>query len=136
MLLLCMSERARHVGACVPDEPEPIQATLPQVKWWRGSTASGSSGSPLIDMDTQQVVGVLTGGYASCVDPNEPDYYGRLSAVRLGPPTPLRALHARACCTLWSYPPFRTDFTRYIPPGNVIMHQRRLAAGYSSSRWG
>ena len=75
-----------------------------QVKWWRGSTASGSSGSPLIDMDTQQVVGVLTGGYASCLEPNEPDYYGRLSAVRPGPPTPLRALHARACCIMWSYP--------------------------------
>ena len=28
---------------------------VPQVKWARGSTAPGSSGSPLIDMDTQQV---------------------------------------------------------------------------------
>ena len=69
------------------------------MKWWRGSTASGSSGSPLIDMDTQQVVGVLTGGYASCAAPDEPDYYGRLSAVRCPsiPSTPLclSALHPK-----------------------------------------
>jgi hypothetical protein len=53
-----------------------------QVTWWHGSTASGSSGSPLIDMDTHKVVGVLTGGFSSCDTPKQPDYYGRLSAAR------------------------------------------------------
>ena len=52
-----------------------------QITWWKGATASGSSGSPLIDMDTHKVVGVLTGGFASCETPKQPDYYGRLSAV-------------------------------------------------------
>lgn len=32
-------------------------------------------------METGRVIGVLTGGYASCDDPGQPDYYGRLSAV-------------------------------------------------------
>lgn len=52
-----------------------------QVLWSKGATTSGSSGSPLIDMDTGKVVAVLTGGFASCSDPRAPDYYGRLSAV-------------------------------------------------------
>ena len=52
-----------------------------QITWWKGATASGSSGSPLIDLDTRKVVGVLTGGFASCAAPKQPDYYGRLSAV-------------------------------------------------------
>ncbi len=52
-----------------------------QVIWSSGATASGSSGSPLIDVDSRKVVGVLTGGFASCQDRTGPDYYGRLSAV-------------------------------------------------------
>lgn len=52
-----------------------------QITWWKGATASGSSGSPLIDLDSHKVVGVLTGGFASCASPKQPDYYGRLSAV-------------------------------------------------------
>ena len=54
-----------------------------QVTWSNGATASGSSGSPLIDIDSRKVVGVLTGGFASCQDSTGPDYYGRLSAVSL-----------------------------------------------------
>ena len=50
--------------------------------WSKGATAAGSSGSPLIDVGSGKVVGVLTGGFASCDDPMAPDYYGRLSAVR------------------------------------------------------
>lgn len=53
-----------------------------QVIWSSGATASGSSGSPLIDVDSRKVVGVLTGGFASCQDRTGPDYYGRLSAVQ------------------------------------------------------
>ena len=55
---------------------------LLQVTWWKGVTSPGSSGSPLIDLDTQRVVGVLTGGLSTCATPNLPDYFGRLSAAR------------------------------------------------------
>ena len=44
-------------------------------------TTGGSSGSPLIDVETEKVVGVLTGGFSSCETPKGADYYGRLSAV-------------------------------------------------------
>ena len=54
-----------------------------QVTWKVGATIGGSSGSPLIDVATQKVVGVLTGGYTNCQDRTKSDYYGRLSAVRL-----------------------------------------------------
>ena len=57
----------------------------PQVTWTNGATASGSSGSPLIDLESGKVVGVLTGGFASCATRSGPDYYGRLSAVNMRP---------------------------------------------------
>jgi hypothetical protein len=53
-----------------------------QVTWTTGATIGGSSGSPLIDLATGKVVGVLTGGYSNCQDRTQPDYYGRLSVVR------------------------------------------------------
>ena len=57
----------------------------PQVTWTDGATAPGSSGSPLIDLESGKVVGVLTGGFASCASRSGPDYYGRLSAVTVCP---------------------------------------------------
>ena len=57
----------------------------PQVTWTDGATASGSSGSPLIDVESGKIVGVLTGGFASCASRSGPDYYGRLSAVHTCP---------------------------------------------------
>ena len=67
-------------------EPKPQVSSdwlsgFPQVTWTNGATASGSSGSPLIDLESGKVVGVLTGGFASCARRSQPDYYGRLSAV-------------------------------------------------------
>ncbi|EIE27691.1 hypothetical protein COCSUDRAFT_39286 [Coccomyxa subellipsoidea C-169] len=62
-------------------EIQPSATTHLQVLWSKGATTSGSSGSPLIDMDTGKVVAVLTGGFASCSEPQAPDYYGRLSAA-------------------------------------------------------
>ena len=62
--------------------------------WGTGATVGGSSGSPLIDVASRKVVGVLTGGYSSCYD-HQGDYYGRLSAVgRWEPPSWLLGIPA------------------------------------------
>ena len=45
--------------------------------WSDGTTEPGSSGSPLMLLETQQVIGQLYGGLASCSLPDEPDEYGR-----------------------------------------------------------
>ena len=54
---------------------------LVQVSYAVGSTQGGSSGAPLIDYQSQRVVGVLSGGHASCDDPSQYDYYGRLAVA-------------------------------------------------------
>jgi lysyl endopeptidase len=52
--------------------------------WELGTTERGSSGSPLFNQN-QQIVGVLSGGFAGCgndgdaEDNNRPDWYGRLA---------------------------------------------------------
>jgi len=43
-----------------------------------GVTEGGSSGSPLFNNDGL-IVGTLTGGWASCSTPNQPDFYGKFS---------------------------------------------------------
>ncbi|MCB0805072.1 MAG: T9SS type A sorting domain-containing protein [Bacteroidales bacterium] len=43
-----------------------------------GVTEPGSSGSPLYDMNGR-IRGTLTGGQASCSQPDQPDYYGKFS---------------------------------------------------------
>lgn len=45
-------------------------------KWTKGTTEGGSSGSALFNIN-HQIIGQLHGGYASCNQPNNPDYYGR-----------------------------------------------------------
>ncbi len=47
------------------------------VYWTDGVTEPGSSGSPLLRVDTRQVIGQLWGGTSSCSLPNDPDAYGR-----------------------------------------------------------
>lgn len=50
-----------------------------QVGWNRGTTEGGSSGSPILigkRWPKQYVIGVLTGGLASCSAKKEPDFYG------------------------------------------------------------
>ncbi len=47
-----------------------------QVLWSRGTTEPGSSGSGLFN-DRGQYVGNLHGGFASCNNPDAPDWYGR-----------------------------------------------------------
>lgn len=48
-----------------------------QVRWSQGTTEQGSSGSALWNQD-RRVIGVLSGGGASCADPGQPDFFGRL----------------------------------------------------------
>ena len=50
-----------------------------QVVWTEGTTLGGSSGAALIDAASRRIVGVLTGGDASCAAPQGADYFGRLS---------------------------------------------------------
>ena len=48
-----------------------------QCLWNDGTTEPGSSGSPLMIESTQQIIGQLWGGLASCSATGSPDYYGR-----------------------------------------------------------
>lgn len=52
-----------------------------EVTWSEGTTQPGSSGSPLLHSATQQIIGQLWGGEASCTKPLEPDYYGRFDVT-------------------------------------------------------
>jgi len=72
-------------------------ATVHRVGWNEGTTEKGSSGSPLMLTDTQQVIGQLWRGNASCSMPREAggwDEFGRfdvtypLAAPWLGPIEP------------------------------------------------
>jgi len=51
-----------------------------RVRWARGVTEPGSSGAGLWNSQ-HQLLGVLSGGSASCSDPTSPDYYGRLDVA-------------------------------------------------------
>ncbi|MBI4557710.1 MAG: trypsin-like peptidase domain-containing protein [Candidatus Hydrogenedentes bacterium] len=46
-----------------------------------GTTEPGSSGSPLFRETTQQIIGQLWGGLASCNSPDKADYYGRFDVT-------------------------------------------------------
>lgn len=48
-----------------------------RVRWSRGTTEQGSSGAGLFNQD-RRIVGVLSGGAASCANPDRDDFYGRL----------------------------------------------------------
>jgi hypothetical protein len=57
-----------------------VTQPLYEVTWSSGYTEVGSSGSGLFHNGTTsnpQLVGQLLGGYSSCTEPTEPDYYGR-----------------------------------------------------------
>lgn len=70
-----------------------------EVTWSQGTTEPGSSGSPLFRADTQQIIGQLWGGGASCTTPSAPDYYGRIDVTAqstgqyLNPQRPVTFLH-------------------------------------------
>ena len=64
------------------------------VRWEEGTTEPGSSGSPLLDEDGRRFIGQLYGGWASCEDMDELDFYGRFDRAWpqvsrwLDPPAP------------------------------------------------
>lgn len=61
------------------EQGNPIQPydTYHEVLWSLGTTEHGSSGAPLFLAGNQLVIGQLWGGYASCGNVDEPDYFGR-----------------------------------------------------------
>jgi len=61
--------------------------------WEEGTTEGGSSGSAIWNAD-KQIVGLLTGGFASCNAPTEPDWYGRVALHWEGGGTPASQLKA------------------------------------------
>ncbi|CAK0735575.1 hypothetical protein CVIRNUC_000603 [Coccomyxa viridis] len=63
-----------------PNGVQPTDTNHLQVTWSNGATIGGSSGSPLINIETEKIVGVLTGGYTSCQDQTTSDYYGTLAS--------------------------------------------------------
>lgn len=64
-----------------------------QVQWSKGTTQTGSSGSALLSSEGR-VVGQLLGGYASCDNPDEKDWYGRLHTSWNGGGAPANSLKA------------------------------------------
>jgi hypothetical protein len=56
--------------------------------WDEGTTEPGSSGGCLFDDSTKRCVGTLSGGFASCATPDQPDWYGRLFSQWFGDGTP------------------------------------------------
>jgi hypothetical protein len=56
--------------------------------WDEGTTEPGSSGGCLFDDSTNRCIGTLSGGYASCTEPDESDWYGRLFSHWFGDGTP------------------------------------------------
>jgi hypothetical protein len=56
--------------------------------WDMGTTEPGSSGACLFDDSTNRCIGTLSGGFASCSEPDESDWYGRLFSHWFGDGTP------------------------------------------------
>ena len=50
------------------------------MRWSQGVTEAGSSGAALYN-ESRQLVGILSGGEASCANPNGRDHFARLDAA-------------------------------------------------------
>lgn len=64
-----------------------------EVQWTSGTTEGGSSGGGLWN-DAHEVIGVLSGGTASCANPGGTDYYGRLERAWTAGTAPHQQLKA------------------------------------------
>jgi hypothetical protein len=56
--------------------------------WDQATTEGGSSGGCLYDSTSKRCVGTLSGGFASCSQLDQPDWFGRLAAQWTGDGTP------------------------------------------------
>jgi lysyl endopeptidase len=70
---------ASCAGVSCTLQSRPANANFLTVRWGRGTTETGSSGSALFTPvgSNQYVMGHLFAGLASCTRPTESDYYGR-----------------------------------------------------------
>ena len=75
--MVCMSHPQRDYKRIAFGTNTGISAYFHTMTWHGGTTEGGSSGSALVLAGTQQIVGQLWGGYASCSFPDQPDYFGR-----------------------------------------------------------
>jgi hypothetical protein len=73
-------------------DPSPGDGThLRVANWDLGTTEGGSSGSPIFNSN-KHITGLLHGGWASCYQPNERDWYGRIYSSWTGGGTPATRL--------------------------------------------
>jgi hypothetical protein len=71
----------RITFGALSDTDNTFAALYHEVTWAQGTTEPGSSGSPLLLTASQQIIGQLWGGGASCSALLEPDYYGRFDVT-------------------------------------------------------
>ncbi|TAE08497.1 MAG: T9SS C-terminal target domain-containing protein [Bacteroidetes bacterium] len=64
-------------------DEQPNDNTHYRQVWNNGTTEGGSSGSPLFD-SAGNIIGQLHGGEALCSAPNDPDWFGKVSASWVG----------------------------------------------------
>lgn len=74
---VCMSHPQRDFKRIAFGNNTGVSAYFHTMTWYGGTTEGGSSGSALVLAGTQQIIGQLWGGYASCSQPSQPDYFGR-----------------------------------------------------------
>jgi len=62
---------------------DPDKQNFIEMRWNKGVTEGGSSGSGLWAQSNGQLrlIGTLTGGFSFCAAPGEPDYYGRFDVA-------------------------------------------------------
>jgi lysyl endopeptidase len=89
-ITLCMS--TPPPGQTCPAEDRRDVDTW-RVTWTRGTTESGSSGAGLWNQQ-HELIGVLSGGSASCEQRDNPDFYGRLDVAWNGDGTSTGQLKA------------------------------------------
>lgn len=86
-----------RTGRMAADSATQATGTHIQVRWSEGTTLGGSSGSGLLrTMDGKRyLIGVLSGGGASCERPQAPDWYGRFDRVWQDSPSVRSSLRPR-----------------------------------------
>lgn len=85
---ICIHHPSGDIKKISRDQNAPTSSSFSGASTWRigaweeGTTEGGSSGSPLFDEATHQIIGQLYGGSAACSGSNpnnQPDFYGKFS---------------------------------------------------------